>query len=140
MDTRIAHKLGTLALGAALAVAAFPSVAAAADRPSYASPDEDTVHGRIVAIDDDFHISVRDDNGYVDHVQLHQGTIINPTGLSLHPGMVVTVLGFNHGPTLDANEIDTPYNVVPAYGYAYPAYYPHAYYPPIAIGLGFHFR
>jgi len=155
MDTKIAHKLATLALGVALAAAAIPSAASAQeappqgppppgatfqgapqDRPSYASPGEDSVHGRIISFDGQYNLSVRDDNGYVDHVQLHQGTIINPTGLTLHPGMVVTILGVNSGSTLAANEVDTPYIYGPRYAYGYPGYA----YPPVAIGLGFHFR
>jgi hypothetical protein len=154
-------KIATLSLGLALAASAFPSVASAQNRPSYATADEDTVHGRIVSMPDQYDISVRDEKGYVDRVRLHQGTIINPTGLSLHPGMTVTVLGVNSGDVLAANEIDTPYNYVPAYVgpyapayYAYPAYpvYPYGYYPyyyaygypSIAIGFrfggGYHYR
>ena len=51
-------------------------------------------------------------------MQLHDGTIINPTGLTLAPGMIVGIDGFNSGRVFDANEIDTPYNVdagVPIY-------------------------
>jgi hypothetical protein len=141
MDTKITHKLGTLALGIALAAAVIPSAVAAQDappqdRPSYASPGEDSVRGRIVSFDGQYSLTVRDDNGYIDHVQLHQGTIINPTGLTLHPGMSVTILGVNQGSILAANEVDTPYNYGPRYAYGYPAYA----YPPIAVGLGFHFR
>jgi hypothetical protein len=155
MDTKFTHKLGTLALGVALAAAAIPSAASAQeappqgpppqgpavqsgpqDRPSYASPGEDSVRGRIISFDGQYNLTVRDDNGYVDHVQLHQGTIINPTGLTLHPGMSVTILGVNQGSILAANEVDTPYNYGPRIAYGYPAYA----YPPIAVGLGFHFR
>ena len=133
METRNIQKLGTLALGLALAAAAIPGAALAQDRPSYASPGEETMHGRIVAVDDQYNVSVRDDNGYVDHVQLHQGTVINPTGLSLQPGMAVTILGFNQGTTLAANEIDTPYNYAPGYAYG-----PRPYaYPAISLGFGF---
>jgi hypothetical protein len=142
MDTRITQKLGSLAIGAALLVTMAPGIASAQDKPSYASSDEDTIHGRIVSVDDPFHISVRDGRGFVDHVTLHQGTIINPTGLTLHPGMTVTVLGVNAGATLAANEIDTPYNYAPAYAYAYPAYpvfygaYPYGY-PAVNLDFGF---
>ncbi len=133
METKNIHKIGTLAFGVALALAAIPGSALAQVQPSYASPAEDTVHGRIVSIDDQYNVSVRDNNGYVDHVQLHQGTIINPTGLSLHPGMAVTILGVNQGSVLAANEIDTPYEYVPGYVYG-----PRPYvYPSVAIGFGF---
>jgi hypothetical protein len=142
MDTRNLTKIATGALGLALAVVALPGAASAQDRPSYATADEDSVHGRIVAVKDQYNIDVRDDKGYVDHVQLHQGTIINPTGLTLHPGMTVTVLGVNSGSTLAANEIDTPYNYSPAvaygpYPYYGPYYAPYAFYPSVALGFRF---
>ena len=99
--------------------------------PSYARPDtEQTIHGRIQSIDGTFNITVADDNGYLDSIQLHQGTIINPRGLTLEPGMSVTILGFNAGSVFQANEIDTPYHFtgplpVPVYlgpGWWYPGY------------------
>ena len=142
----------------AFAVSAVPLIASAQDRPSYATHDEDTVHGRIVSVNG-FDVSVRDEKGYVDHVLMHQGTIINPTGLTLNPGMTVTILGYNQGSTLAANEIDTPYNYTPAavayvapyvgyyggygypygYGYGYPYGYGYGYYgyPGVSIGFGF---
>ncbi len=41
------------------------------------------------------------------YVRLHQGTIINPTGISLRPGMRVNVAGMRErNGTLDANRID----------------------------------
>jgi hypothetical protein len=157
MDLRNLKNFGTFAAGLALAVSLAPVAAAAQDRPSYATHDEDTVHGRIVSVNG-YDVSVRDDKGYVDHVKLHQGTIINPTGLSLAPGLSVTILGFNEGTTLAANEIDTAYTLTPSYAYGppvYPAYYGYPYYgypygyygypyrygyfgyPSIAIGFSF---
>ncbi len=41
-------------------------------------------------------------------MDLHQGTIINPTGLTLEPGMNVTIDGYADGSNFDAMEIDTP--------------------------------
>ncbi len=76
---------------------------------------------------------MRDDKGYVDTVPLHQGTIINPTGLTLQPGMDVSVLGYNAGSYFAANEVDTPYTY---YGGA--PYYlgqPWNYYGP-SFGIG----
>jgi hypothetical protein len=138
--------------------------------PSYASPsygsNEDVVRGQVVSFDGNYSLRVRDEHGYIDNVELHQGTIINPTGLKLVAGMSITVRGVNRGNVLDANQIDTPYNsyasapaypvaVVPTYGYAYPvapyAVYPYAVYPgygyfggygygyrpSISIGIGF---
>lgn len=99
--------------------------------PSYAQPStEQTIAGRIAAINSTFNISVRDDKGYIDNVELHRGTIINPTGLTLAVGMRVTILGYNAGGFFEANEIDTPYKYSgplppPVYygpGWWYPGY------------------
>jgi hypothetical protein len=107
--------------------------------PSYARPsNEQTVKGRIASIDGKYDVTVRDDRGYLDRIRLHDGTIINPTGLTLAPGMSVTILGYNSGNRFDANEIDTPY-------VAYePLYYPVPYWgpywgwgPAYSFGLGF---
>lgn len=140
--------LASAALAPAFAIAlASAAVAPAAAQspqglPSYAIPGDTTIHGTVRTIDDQYHITVRDANGYVDHVTLHDGTIINPRGLKLSPGQTVTILGQPNGGTFAANEIDTPYS---RYGYAYPAYpypypvYPYpayGYYP--AFGFGFH--
>jgi hypothetical protein len=104
--------------------------------PSYAQPSsEQTIKGRISAVNNPFNISVRDDNGYIDNVLLHRGTIINPTGLTLAVGMRVTILGYNAGDHFDANEIDTPYT----YGGPFPApvyYGPGWWYPGYVYGYG----
>ena len=127
-----------LAATAALTLAA-PLAAAAQEAPSYAqsvaSADEQ-IRGRVVAFDGAYDLTVRDERGFDDNVALHPGTIINPTGLTLAPGMVVSVIGYNEGQDLAANEIDTPYDVdagVPYFG-------GHAwnYYGP-SIDLGFFF-
>jgi hypothetical protein len=101
-----------LAALAALTLAA-PIAAQAQVAPSYAASanTEEDVHGRVVSFDGAYSLTVRDERGFIDNVQLHQGTIINPTGLTLAPGMVVNVLGFDAGGFLAANEIDTPYTV-----------------------------
>lgn len=118
-------------------IASFsPTVTAAQGLPSYAQPStEQTIHGRIRSIDSTFHISVNDDKGYVDSVQLHQGTIINPTGLTLAAGMSVTISGYNAGSVFEANEIDTPYDyAVPP---PVPVYYgPGWWYPGFPYGWG----
>ena len=114
---------------AAIPPAAFAQQPAAA--PSYARPaanGEETIHGRISSIDGKYQLTVRDDRGFADNINMHQGTIINPTGLELQPGMAVTIVGYNRGRTFAANEIDTPYQ---AYGLIPPAY------PPVSIGIGF---
>jgi hypothetical protein len=109
---RFARRLAAAA--AALGFTFVPLAAPAQDDvPSYARPavvsTDETIHGRIRSVDGAFNISVDDDRGFVDSVVLHQGTIINPTGLTLSPGMSVTILGVNAGAAFDANEIDTPY-------------------------------
>jgi hypothetical protein len=132
-----ASVLGPCALAVALLFA--PRAAQAQDVPSYARPTDasvdETIHGRIRSVDGAFTISVDDDRGFVDEVQLHGGTIINPTGLALAPGMSVTIIGYNAGATFDANEIDTPYSYdgpLPA-----PIYYGPGYWcPGFAYGYG----
>jgi hypothetical protein len=125
-----------LAAAAALALAA-PVAAQAQEVPTYASVQTDQqIQGRIASFDGAYSLQVRDNNGYVDNVELHDGTIINPTGLTLAPGMIVSILGDSAGPVFDANEIDTPYvfeNAVPFY-----AGHPWFYYGP-TISLGFFF-
>ncbi len=126
---------------AALALAA-PVAARAQDVPSYAAGDEQgagdqQIRGRILSFDGAYSLAVRDDQGYVDNVELHQGTIINPTGLTLEPGMVVNILGYNSGPYLSANEIDTPYTYGGG-GIPYYSGHPWNYYGP-TIGLSFFF-
>jgi hypothetical protein len=109
--------------------------AAPAAPPSYAHRNTDeTVKGRIENFDGHYHLTVRDQRGFIDNIELHQGTIINPTGLTLQKGMAVTVIGHNEGNALAANEIDTPYHYEPGlypYGYyGYPGY-------DFALGFGF---
>jgi hypothetical protein len=130
-----------LAAFAALTLVA-PVATLAQDVPSYSQQGpasnggEENLHGRIASFDGAYTLTVRDERGFIDNVQLHQGTIINPTGLTLEPGMVVSILGYNSGPYLAANEIDTPYTF---YG-GVPWYAGHAwdYYGP-TIGLAFFF-
>lgn len=136
-----AKRFLTFLAAAALAGAIAPA-AASAQVPSYAQNGGDTIRGTIASINGKYNISVRDDRGYVDNVSLHDGTIINPTGLTLAPGELVTIEGQPAGGTFVANEIDTPYN----YGYAYPVpVYPA--YPAYRFGVrvggpgfGFGFR
>jgi hypothetical protein len=151
--TKITQTLTGRLLGAAIATAALisPSLALAQDYPpppaaqdypppGYADqgPDQgasQTIQGQIVAINGTWNITVHDANGYADSVALHQGTIINPTGLTLEPGMNVTIDGYADGPNFDAMEIDTPYQyqgpppVAVYYG-------PGAWYPGYAYGWG----
>jgi hypothetical protein len=111
--------------------------------PSYAKPGyattEQTIHGRVTLVNGSY-MEMRDSNGYIDRIQLHQGTIINPTGIRLAPGMSVTIMGHTSGNTFLANQIDTPYTYGPdyAYGPSYPyPYYPYPYGPNFSLGFGF---
>jgi hypothetical protein len=113
------------------------------DIPTYAHPpeavagsDDLQIRGRIVNFDGEFGVTVRDERGFLDSVRMHPGTIINPTGIRLEPGMIVSIIGYNAGPYLDANELDTPYTYyggIPYYGG-----HPWNYYGP-GIALGFFF-
>lgn len=152
------HAFAFVAVALSSALFAAPALA----QPSYAQPPSyavkmDTIHGRIVSFDGRFALTVRDDRGYVDNVTLHEGTVINPRGLRLAPGMSVTVVGRLGGASLLAYEIDTRYHedsgyygpasYAPPYGYyapgypAYPVYYPYecCYGPYDSVGIGFHF-
>jgi hypothetical protein len=122
--------LSSTALLAPLAARAQQAPAPAA-APSYArrsaANGEEKISGRISAIDGKYRVQVRDDRGFMDRVELHPGTIINPRGLQLQAGMPVTIFGSNRGSVFGANEIDTPYasyNAAPRSPY-------------YAIGLGF---
>ena len=121
------------AVAAALLVA--PGAARAQGAPSYATADE-SVHGRILSFDGGYHLTVRDERGFVDDVTMHQGTIINPTGLTLQPGMIVSIVGYNAGRTFAANEIDTPYTYYS--GIPYYAGRPWFAYGP-SVDLGFYY-
>ena len=126
------------ALGAALLLL-LPLAGQAQTVPSYAAPTPNgdvQIHGRIVSFDGGYKLQVRDEKGYVDDVRLHQGTIINPTGITLEPGMIASILGYNAGSYFAANEIDTPYTFY--YGVPYFAGRPWNDYGP-AISLGFFF-
>lgn len=120
LGTLVATMKRQLTALAALLFLGFP-LAAMAQVPSYATSaygDDQQIRGRISSFDGGYNLQVRDDAGYVDNVQLHTGTIINPTGLTLAPGMVVSIIGYNAGAFFGANEIDTPYtyyNSVPYY-------------------------
>jgi hypothetical protein len=118
-----------------------PLAAFSQEVPSYAlsaqgGPADEQIRGRITSFDGAYALTVSDERGFVDNVDLHDGTIINPTGLTLAPGMVVSILGYNDGPAFSANEIDTPYS----YDSGVPYYAGHRwdYYGP-SISLGFFF-
>jgi hypothetical protein len=149
--TKNISRLGSALAGLAFAIG-LPLAAQAADQtqvPSYATGQE-TIHGTVSGFDGKYDLTVHDARGFDDHVQLHDGTVINPTGLKLANGMTVTIYGHNDGSHFTATEIDTPYHRTYAYGpypYApYPYYGPYAYpYAPYygpyyGVHLGFFFR
>ena len=105
----------TIAAATAVAALAMPLRAVAA------VPGETQIHGSITAFNGKYDMHIQDNKGNIDDVILHQGTIINPIGLQLRPGMRVAILGNQQGDTFSANEIDTPYRyveqAVPVYPY-----------------------
>jgi hypothetical protein len=121
-------------------MALSPVMANAQEVPSYAQATGDqAIKGRIVSFDGTYNLEVRDDAGYVDNVQMHQGTIINPTGITLEPGMVVNIYGYPDNSVFEANEIDTPYTLYNG-GWYYEGH-PWTYYNDdwAAFGFGFFF-
>jgi hypothetical protein len=139
-----------LAVSAALTGLILPAVAAAQDVPSYAvgpqptvqqpvdqqGDQDETITGEIASVDGPFDIQVADSRGFGDNVQLHQGTVINPTGLTLAAGMQVTIQGYADGGVFQANEIDTPYQQYAGEAPP-PVYYGAGYwYPGFAYGYG----
>jgi hypothetical protein len=91
-----------------IAALALPA-AARADSYSYVMRSGDqTLHGVITSIDGKYGLTVRDDRAGTDSVMLHRGTVIDPTGLQLRPGMQVTIAGHPDAGTFEANKIDAP--------------------------------
>ena len=101
-----ARAAALLALGA---MAAVP-LTAAAQPVAYAKNPGAAIKGTIVSIPGKYEIQVRDRQGRLDTVSLHQGTIINPTGITLEPGFRVAIYGSPDGNAFAADEIDTPYH------------------------------
>lgn len=129
-SVKAAAAAAALAIGALTApLTASAQAGPGGSAPSYATASKDqTVRGIVASYDGKYVLQVRDRAGYVDNVRLHQGTIINPTGLPLQNGMRVIVYGYNAGQTFAANEIDVD---VPPVVYA-PG-------PPVHVGLRFGF-
>ncbi len=109
------------ALGASVL---FFSTAARAQEPGYAVHQE-AIKGIVRSFDGQWIMYVRAQNGSLDRVALHKGTIITPTGLTLEPGMHVTVYGHPGADAFVADDIETPYRYIPypgMYRYPYPAW------------------
>jgi hypothetical protein len=130
---------GVVAGSLVLAVAAAPSRVWAQDVPSYGRPSttaqDETIHGRIDSVQGPYAIVLRDDRGFLDSVTLRQGTIINPRGLRLAVGMVVTITGYNAGSSFAALEIDAPYDDAAPPIYSGSDLYDYGL-SPIDLGLG----
>jgi hypothetical protein len=108
--------------------------------PSYAEHTEH-IEGRIEHIEGKFTLRLHDVHGYIDHVRMHQGTIINPIGLTLVEGMQVRIFGRPGEHEFFADEIETPYHYAagapyypPPYGYPYVG--PYVYGPGYGYGYG----
>ena len=141
MKSWVKQALRTIpAAAASIAFLSLPTVGLAQEpMPSYAVTKVETIKGTISSFNGAYTMYVRDVRGYIDHVTLHQGTIINPTGIRLQPGYPVTISGRTNGSTFEADQIDTPYRIVSGYGY--PAYgygygYPYYPYPVVGLSLG----
>jgi hypothetical protein len=104
--SKVAGAATTLALAAAVATVPMAGLAAS----NYAASPGPSIQGMIVSIPGKYSIEVQTPSGKVDDVSLHQGTIINPTGITLEPGFHVRIYGYPNNGTFLANEIDTPYH------------------------------
>ncbi|HEX8806734.1 MAG TPA: hypothetical protein VF741_07280, partial [Candidatus Aquilonibacter sp.] len=95
MNTWVKQALRLLpAAAASLALIVAPSIGFAQQPlPSYATKGGETIKGRISSFNGAYTMYVRDNRGFIDTVSLHQGTVINPTGIRLQPGFSVTIYG-----------------------------------------------
>jgi hypothetical protein len=110
-------------LAAFVTIGLIPATALAADNPpNYAADGGDSIKGRITGLDGKYTVYVREKQGKVETVELHQGTVINPTGIRLQPGYKVAIYGHQAGNTFDANVVNTPYHYIPQT--VYEPYYP----------------
>ncbi|MGA2394507.1 MAG: hypothetical protein ABSH03_14295 [Candidatus Lustribacter sp.] len=100
-----------LTLAVAAAPAAAPAQPAPSGAPSYAVPGpaggQETIHGQVASFDPNSgDLQLNDDRGFVDNVQLGQGTVVRPGDAQLQPGMVVTIVGVANGPVFAADSVD----------------------------------
>ena len=100
-------RTGAGVAAAALAFACTSGAFAQDSAPSYAMAAPETIHGTIAAIAGKYALTLNDERGFQDSVTLHEGTVIDPAGVSLSVGQEVTITGKTDGPTFDANEVDT---------------------------------
>ncbi len=102
-----------IAVALASALSVLPLAVQAQEVPTYSQQlyGVDRIQGRIASFDGGYDLRVRDERGYIDRVHIHPGTIINPTGITLTPGMVVSIVGENEGDYFSGDEVDTPYTI-----------------------------
>jgi hypothetical protein len=110
-------------------VSAVPSKASAAD----VAIAQNHVQGTIVEIVGKYDVRVKTARGDIADVTLRPGTIINPTGMTLRPGIAVTVLGSANANSFAATRIDTPFHAE-ASPVAHFGSYPGGTYGPFGIG------
>lgn len=97
-----------LPLVLALATFALPAVARADTSADPTQSSGDKLFGVVSAVNGKYSLTVRNDRGGFQSVTLHQGTVINPTGLRLEPQTIVVIRGHENGGSFDADEIDAP--------------------------------
>ncbi len=114
---RFSRTAVSAALAAAVLCLALPGLAGAQESvpgygtqpvPGYGTPvaHQEQIKGVLTGFDGTYTVYMRDDRGFDDHVSLHQGTMINPTGIKLVEGMRVTMWGNANGSTFEAYRID----------------------------------
>jgi hypothetical protein len=105
------------AVGRTVAIAAALAVAPLAGGAQQAPPEPSQ---RIAGTIADFHgkyvVVVRTAAGSLSTVVLHQGTIINPTGLRLERGMPVLLSGHAERGAFAVAQVDTPFATRPRTG------------------------
>lgn len=71
--------------------------------------DEQTLRGRIAAMDGRLGLVVSDDDGCIEHVKILPATTVTPRGLALSVSMRITVHGHMAGTTFVATAIHAHY-------------------------------
>jgi hypothetical protein len=90
-------KLGTLIAGLAGACALAAPLAGSAQ------PNDNWLQNGVVSSHNDYTFTLADGQT----VFMHDGTVINPTGTDLQPGMRVTIYGhYDENNNIDADEVD----------------------------------
>lgn len=123
-----------------LIIATLVSLATLPAHASIASAAEVAVaqtqlQGTITEIVGKYDVRVKTARGNIADVTLRQGTIINPSGMTLRPGVRVTVLGSGNADSFAAAQIDTPFHIENSPIAQFGAY-PGGTYGPFGSGLG----